>query len=76
MYIDEKSRKEDENRLYDQLMYDPGEFRNNLNWLSDKALASSAPDRFHQMFCVYLSVMTSFGRELFFAIFIGTQLLN
>ena len=65
MYIDEKSRKEDENRLYDQLMYGPGEFCNNLNWLSDKALASTAPDRFQQMFSVYFSAMTRFGRELF-----------
>lgn len=65
MYIDEKSRKEDENRLYDQLMYGPGEFCNNLNWLSDKALLSDAPDGFRQMFMVYLSGMTRFGRELF-----------
>ena len=65
MYIDEKSMKEDEKRLYDQLMYGPSEFCNNLNWLSDKALASTTPDRFQQIFRVYLSVMTSFGRELF-----------
>ena len=65
MYVDEKSRKEDENRLYDQLMYGPSEFCNNLNWLSDKALASTAPDRFQQMFSVYFSLMTRFGQELF-----------
>ena len=65
MYIDEKSRKEDEKRLYNQLMYGPGEFCKKLNWLSDKALASTAPDRFQQMFRMYLSVMTRFGGELF-----------
>lgn len=65
MYIDEISKMEDENRLYEQLMTDVEKFCMDLNWLSEKALASDAPDRFKQMWDVYYEVMTRVGRELF-----------
>lgn len=65
MYTDATSRRQDEERLYEQLMFGAGEFCANLEWLSKKALASDAADRFQQMWKVYLALMTKVGAEMF-----------
>jgi hypothetical protein len=65
MYTDATSRRQDEERLYEQLMFGAGEFCTNLEWLSKKALASDAADRFQQMWKVYLALMTKVGAEMF-----------
>ena len=65
MYMDVASRRQDEERLYEQLMFSEGEFCMNLDWLSKKAMESDQPDRFQQMWKVYLSLMTKVGAEMF-----------
>ena len=65
MYTDVTSRRQDEERLYEQLMFGAGEFCTNLEWLSEKALESDAADRFQQMWKVYLALMTKVGAEMF-----------
>ena len=66
MYTTTEQQELDRERLYQQLL-NPGEieFSMNLSWLSDKALASDAPDRFAQMWRVYFAVMGTVGDELF-----------
>ena len=65
MYTDVTSKRQDEERLYEQLMFGAGEFCTNLKWLSEKALESDAADRFQQMWKVYLALMTKVGAEMF-----------
>ena len=63
--MDVASRRQDEERLYEQLMFCEGEFCTNLDWLSRKALESDQPDHFQQMWKVYLALMTKVGGEMF-----------
>ena len=60
-----KAEKKDEERLYEQLMFEVGEFCKKLDWFSEKALESDAPDRFQQMWEVYFSVMSKVRSEVF-----------
>lgn len=52
-------------RLYTQLKQEKTEFCADLHWFSEKALQSDSPDRFTQMWKIYLSVMFYYGKEVF-----------
>ena len=52
-------------RLYDELFAPYPEFCQGVSWLGEEALASDAPDRFQQMWKIYLALMTKVGAEMF-----------
>ena len=52
-------------RLYNELFAPYPEFCKGVSWLGEETLASDAPDRFQQMWKIYLALMTKVGAEMF-----------
>ena len=57
--------EENVSRLYNELFAPYPEFCKGVAWLGEEALASDAPDRFQQMWKIYLALMTKVGAEMF-----------
>ena len=63
--MDYDLKQEYADRLYEELFYEETDFCSRLTWLEELVQSDNSPDRYANMWAIYLAFMSKIGHELF-----------